>query len=206
MFKETPVTKASTVRRKSIYNVGINDADYRVVYRENNIRYVCPFYQRWQNMIKRCYSKINLQKRPSYVGCSVCDEWLTFSNFKKWMIKQDWQGKHLDKDLLVHNNKVYSPSSCIFVSREVNGLINIRAKDRGLYRLGVSFDHKKGLFQSGCNMKGKRINLGSFKLESEAYNAYAHFKSDLIMEVSKRQPLPVRNALKTWIKLNLQSV
>ena len=42
-------------------------------------------YHLWQEMLKRCYYEPHLKKEPAYRGCTVCDEWLTFSNFKRWM-------------------------------------------------------------------------------------------------------------------------
>ena len=71
-------------------------------------------------MLQRCYSESHLVRQPTYKGCSVCEEWLTFSNFKSWMEQQDWEGKQLDKDLLVYKNKIYSPETCVFVSSVIN--------------------------------------------------------------------------------------
>lgn len=96
--------------RELVYGVGVDDLDYPKKKLLPNGKYsFCPYYQRWRGMIRRCYSKAQLGKNPNYEGCTVCDEWLTFSNFKSWMEKQDWEGKELDKDLLVRGNKVYSP-------------------------------------------------------------------------------------------------
>jgi hypothetical protein len=36
-----------------LYGIGINDADYRVRPRKGP---ACPFYVRWSNMLKRCYT------------------------------------------------------------------------------------------------------------------------------------------------------
>ena len=113
-----------------VYGVGINDADYRVqenkCYTNNlgkratEVLWRCPYYDRWYGMIRRCYSERELSRFPTYKGCSVCEEWLTFSNFKSWMEQQDWEGKHLDKDLLIYKNKVYSSETCVFVDYKVN--------------------------------------------------------------------------------------
>ena len=94
--------------RKLVCGVGINDADYAVVEWET-IGYVngkqnqkrvweCPYYKVWGSMLKRCYSDKYQERYQTYKGCTVSEEWLTFSNFKNWMEKQDWEGKHLDKE------------------------------------------------------------------------------------------------------------
>ena len=67
-----------------------------------------------------------LERRPAYKDVVVRQEWLTFSNFKRWMEKQDWEGKQLDKDIIVLGNKVYSPETCAFVLGVTNGFITAR--------------------------------------------------------------------------------
>ena len=51
-------------------------------------------------MLQRCYSPKNHAKNPTYIGCYVAKEWLTFSNFKAWMGSQQWQGMELDKGVI----------------------------------------------------------------------------------------------------------
>ena len=74
--------KSSLSRRKLVYGVGINDADYVVNPTVGGRRVICRFYQSWLCMLTRCYSVKSLKSHPEYVGCSVCDEWLAFSAFK----------------------------------------------------------------------------------------------------------------------------
>lgn len=194
-FIEIPATQACLNKRTIIYGVGINDANYQVYNKVDGKRVKCPFYQRWANMIKRCYSSVNLIDRPTYKGCSVCDDWLIFSNFKKWMMKQDWENKHLDKDIISKGNKVYSPDTCIFVSGEINSLVNDQPRRRGKYKVGASYCESRGKFQSGCNVNGKRVPLGRFDTEQEAHDVYVSFKADLIRKVANEQSEPLKSAL-----------
>ena len=76
------------MKNKLVYGVGINDVNYviRIVEqlpktngkRKEKLIWKCPFYSRWASMLERCYSKSLLEKYPSYIGCSVCEEWLIF--------------------------------------------------------------------------------------------------------------------------------
>ena len=110
--------------KKLVCGVGINDADYAVQKletvgyadgkRKQRLVWVCPYYQTWIDMLKRCYSDKLQERQPTYKGCSVSEEWLTFSAFKVWMEKQDFERKQLDKDLLFEGNKVYSAETCVF--------------------------------------------------------------------------------------------
>lgn len=179
-------------RRLGVLGVGINDSSYetqkfKIIDGKRKRVFACPFYEKWTHMLKRCYSPKSLEKRPSYIDCYVCEEWLLFSNFKAWMEGQDWQGKQLDKDILVEGNKVYSPSTCVFVDKLTNGFINDHKAGRGKYLLGVSI-RASGSYMATCSqLNGKNKNLGSFKSEQEAHLAWKRNKMKLAKILSERQ-------------------
>lgn len=167
-----------------VQGIGINDANY-VVKVEETLGYIngkqkrklvwaCPLYQLWMNMLQRCYSEKWKAKNPSYKGCSVCPEWLTFSNFKAWVEQQDYEGKQLDKDLLIPDSKLYSPDTCVFVSRQVNSFLLERGNDRGEYKIGVSRSDTNKKFKAACSnpFTGKQEYLGYFTREDEAHEAW----------------------------------
>ena len=173
-------------RSRMIYGIGINDADYRVTKNERingawKIVWQCPYYITWKNMLGRCYSDADDLRDPTYKGCSVCDEWLTFSNFKSWMEQQEWKGKHLDKDLLRQGNSVYCPEYCIFVNAKINTFITDRGNDRGVYMLGVYRKTNTNKLCAQCNnpFNGKRENLGYFTDELEAHLTWKRRKHEL---------------------------
>ncbi len=174
------------MRRKErlLCGVGINDANY-VVKPTNPLRgsqSTCPYYRKWKSMIERCYSEKCREKRPTYKGCTVCEEWLTFSNFKQWMEKQNWESKQLDKDILHEGNKVYNPRDCVFVSRMLNMFVLDRGKARGDFMIGVCFDKDNKKFISNCNnpLTKKKEHLGRFNSELEAHLAWKTRKLELV--------------------------
>ena len=169
--------------KKLVYGVGINDADYVVERKEtievNGVRkqkrvWVCHHYRAWRNMLMRCYSAKYQERWPTYKGCSVSDEWLTFSVFKCWMECQDFEGKHLDKDLLFEGNKVYSWETCVFVTSMVNLFTIDRGNDRGEWPLGVCWHKVAGKFVSRCNnpFTKKSEHLGYFTCQLEAHQSW----------------------------------
>jgi len=169
--------------KRLVFGVGTNDADYVVGPRSDGG--TCPFYHRWKGMLQRCYSKNPKAHNFSYRECSVCDEWLTFSNFKTWMEKQDWKGKDLDKDIILPGNKIYSPENCCFVSVGLNSLFVIKVADRGNYPTGVIWDKRKGKFRADiCAMK-KTCHLGYFDTPSDASKAYQKQRSKLLFTWAK---------------------
>ena len=60
--------------------------------------------------------------------------------FKRWMEKQDWEGKQLDKDIIKKGNKLYCPEFCFFVDNKVNSILTDPAAARGGTPNGV---HKR---------------------------------------------------------------
>lgn len=144
------------------YGVGINDVDGKVD--------GCPFYRRWNSMLQRCYSENYHKYRPTYKDCEVCEDWLTFSNFKSWMEEQDWEGKQLDKDFL-GNGKLYSPETCCFISGKVNSFLAISKEDKEL-PIGVSLT-KDGYYVSQfSDGKGKKHYKGCFNSPLKAHRAW----------------------------------
>jgi len=183
-FTNIKASKHSIAMRKPLHGVGINDADYITSLK---IGGKCPYYRTWQNMISRCYYKPYSEERPTYLEAKVCDEWLLFSNFRKWMTTQEWEGKCLDKDIFVIGNKTYSPDYCIFVSQEINSLLNKREASRGKYPQGVYYNKLNRKFHAQCSVAGKKKHIGFFTEIEEAEKAYIKFKADLIRALASSQ-------------------
>ena len=185
--------------KATVYGVGINDADYVVKKfetigyvggkRKQKLVWICPYYRAWQNLLKRAYSKSFQERQPTYIGCSVSEEWKRFSNFRKWMVSQDWEGKQIDKDLLVEGNKVYSEETCVFVSRAVNMFMIDRGASRGEWLIGVCRHKRDDNFQSHCRnpFTKKQEYLGLFVNEQEAHQAWLKRKIELAHELAAIQ-------------------
>lgn len=184
---------------KLVYGVGINDADYQVNKTARGAGW-CPAYSAWKSMLKRCYSHRFKSKNQTYTECCVCDEWLTFSGFKTWMETQDWEGKQLDKDLLVDGNKIYSPESCVFVSKMTNTFTTGRAACRGDFPIGVDFNKKSGMFRAQCRnpFSKKKECLGYFQCPEQAHQAWRRRKHELACQLAELQTdQRVANALRS---------
>ena len=175
---------------KLVYGVGINDADYAVTEwetievngkRKQKLVWMCPYYQSWIGMLKRCYSPKYPDRNPTYRCCSVSKEWLRFSNFKMWMECQDWEGMQLDKDILFEGNKVYSANTCVFVTQMVNLFTIDCGATRGEWMIGVNWHKASSKFVSQCSnpLTKKREHLGLFVNELEAHQTWLKRKLEL---------------------------
>lgn len=200
-FQHIPATASSLASRKPVFGVGINDANYLTQPRIDGKQVRCPFYQAWKGMLSRAYSTAFHIRRPTYSDCTVTAEWLAFSNFRSWMVEQDWQGRELDKDLLLPGNKVYGPDTCVFVSSQINTLLNDHAADRGLYPQGVCFHKASGKFRAKISIHGKTKYLGYFTTPTAASTAYNEAKSAHIIEVAQTQPDNIKAGLIRHTKL-----
>jgi hypothetical protein len=77
-------------------------------------------YKVWSGMLQRCYCEKYQARYPTYMGCTVCDEWHNFNIFADWFYENYIVGCHLDKDTLINGNKIYSPKSCVFITPKEN--------------------------------------------------------------------------------------
>lgn len=174
---------------RRVAGVGINDADYHVTSYVDGHQLMCPFYNAWNAMIKRCYSRVHQSRSPTYAGCEVCNEWHTFSAFKAWMEKQDWAGKELDKDILVPGNKIYGPEFCVFVDAVTNSFMIDSGASRGNCPVGASFHKKSGRYSGYCNnpFTRKKEHLGLFDTPQEAHAAWRQRKHKLSCDLASQQ-------------------
>ena len=204
---------------KLVWGVGVNDLGYRTqVWEElpksvgKRIRkhvFICKYYTAWKDMLKRCYSKKSLESRPSYIGTSVCSEWLSATAFKKWMEQQDWQGKCLDKDIIAPGSKLYSPDTCAFVLKATNLFVTASDASRGDYPIGVDLFKRTGKYRAYCRnpFTGKLEHLGYFSTPEEAHEAWRKRKHELSQLVAATESdirvveaLKKRYSFEEWYK------
>ena len=94
----------------------------------------------------------------------------------------------LDKDILFHGNKIYSPETCLIVPERINKLFTKSTKSRGEYPIGVR--ERRNRLIAYCsiteNNKTKQVNLGRFPLHQveEAFLTYKRFKENYIKQVA----------------------
>ena len=204
---------------KLVYGVGINDLGYRTqVYEDvtknggkriQKIVFLCKYYSSWKHMLERCYSKKYLESYPTYIGTSVCSEWLYAAEFKKWMELQNWQGKCLDKDIIVPGNRLYSPDTSAFVLPATNSFVIASDACRGDYPIGVHFSKHTGRYKAYCKnpFSGKQEHLGCFSTPEEAHEAWRRRKHELAQLVADTESDPrivealkKRYSLEEWYK------
>lgn len=216
MFKEHPCVVKCTMHNltkgkvKNPFKPVFNGRGYMGVgkYSFSNRKH----YQLWTNMLIRAYDENFLKRYPTYKDVEVCNEWLNFQNFAAWCDMQEFfntkddkgRSYHLDKDILVRGNKVYSPETCCFVPNNINSLINLGKSRRGAYPIGVAYHKALKLYTSsvGAGFKDSYKHLGYFNCPEKAFSAYKTAKELIIKEVAEYWKMKISDktykALMAW--------
>lgn len=166
-----------------VWGIGINDRTYPT--EVGGV--IVKSYDVWKSMLERCGSKALQAARPTYVGCSVSEQFRHYKTFKEWYDLQvcaNVEGFALDKDLLVKGNKLYSADTCVLLPKAINLLFIKRNASRGQLPIGVS---KKGnRFQAKINKEGKQQYLGLYDTPELAFAAYKEAKEAHIKEMADK--------------------
>ena len=170
----------------SVYGIGILGTKYPASI--NGVQ--TKEYALWTSMLERCYSDALKERRPTYEGCEVSENFKSYEYFYEWCNKQigfGVKGWHLDKDLLIKGNKVYSEDSCVFLPSEINLLFTKNAASRSENLIGANWCKTNKVFKARVNRnKGKPEHLGDFNTELEAFNAYKTAKESFVKEQANK--------------------
>lgn len=166
-------------RNRLLYGVATNDLgggmDEKI-----HTEYERRVYRLWTDMLGRCYCRGPKHGNESYYDVSVCDRWLTFSNFvndlKDVPGYMDWlnnKGKYeFDKDSLILNNKQYGPGRVMFITKDANNLERrLRTNNAGLEKAQQAAKKANSKKVKVTNLKEDTVNIYDSYVEVErAYN------------------------------------
>lgn len=150
-------------------------------------------YQTWRDMLKRCFDEKTKEGRPTYKNVGCCEEWLLYDNFYEWLHNQENFNKwyvgdrwHLDKDILIKGNKIYSPNTCTLVPNSVNQLFTKRDNNRGDLPIGVI--RRKNKFTAQCTTMNGHKHLGYYDTSEDAfYLGYKPYKEIIIKQTAQEE-------------------
>ena len=168
----------SSVFRVGYFGVG----NYRAQIKGKNT----SEYNTWKHMLERCCDNKYQEKKPTYKGTTICSEWHNFQNFAKWyeenFPKIEGIKFSLDKDLLQEDveNKIYSPTTCVFLPQSVNSFLTNKHSDNTSSYTGVSWHRigKKWVSNIRLFGEGKIKNLGLFTTPEDASEVYQQARAE----------------------------
>lgn len=174
-FNYIVANKQSLNSRKAIHGHGLNDLEFMAKVQQGSTskQKTYPLYRAWVNMLQRCYSDEYKNKKSTYINTTCCTEWLSCSKFCTDMVHLYKEGYHLDKDILLENNNIYSKEACIFVPGFINSFVTMANTIRGSTPVGVTMhgERFRARIGKGFGLSGYK-SLGVFDTASEAHRAW----------------------------------
>ncbi len=138
-------------------------------------------HRHWRHMLSRATGNT----RPArYCDAQVCEDWHNLQNFLEWAILQEGyncvedNGKswHLDKDIVVRGNKLYSPETCVFVPNEINTFFSDKdigtTGKRGVNHIQPASAGAQDGYVARCHVGSIREYLGYYDTPEQAHAAY----------------------------------
>jgi len=169
--------------RSLVYGVGVNDV---IIPEFTKSR----IWKQWCGIIRRTDNRdpVWLQTKPTYVDCTLDPRWYKLSVFKEWVEGwDDYQNKEVDKDLLLPNNKVYGPDTCLMVRPIVNKWFKSKYDSSGDLPRGVTWNSawKRGKSPNPYRAQitpigGKRTGLGYYLTVEEAVFVFENARKEQI--------------------------
>jgi len=175
---------------KLVQGIGTNSGKYPATSNNKALKE----YEVWNSMLKRC-ANYYWVKFPTYEGTTCSENFKNYTFFYEWCQEQvgfkytDENGKswHLDKDLLVKGNKVYSEGSCCFLPLQINITLTKSNSIRGNHSIGVHWRERSLKFVAQCNQgSGVQKHLGYFTTAREAFKTYKCFKEGYIKSLAEK--------------------
>ena len=194
--------------RKLIYGVGINDVMIPGFIHTRT-------YRTWSGIIRRTDMRdpkfIAEERNQCYIDCTLDPRWFKLSVFKEWIEQwNDYENKEIDKDILILDNKIYGPETCLMVRPTINTFFKPNIKrdlPRGVTQ-NTSYDGSRGgknLYRAQITKIGEKkknqsrlgmIGLGHFPTIEEASAAYESARKEQIQFLIETETdIRVKNAL-----------
>ena len=189
-MKESKRGKVGSKGGKLVRGIGINDADYPVFLRLPDGKvWQCPIYRSWANILTRCTSEegkysydYSENHNEWYIGITLCDEWVHFMKFREWSLERNWEGNHVDKDI-IGNGTHYSPETCDYVPAVINMILHRKTKGSE-YLWGVCKQGKR--FSATVMCEGEIYASKSFRDEFSAHQFYQKNKVEVIRYMAEK--------------------
>lgn len=176
------------------------EGDFQAYYRNKDDKVVMTkVFELWCGVRSRCSSEIYREKYTTYKSCSASEEFMDFQSFAKWAVKQvgfNQTEYHLDKDILVKGNKLYSEHTCCFVPHYLNLFFTSNHSVRGNYPIGVTYIKARAHLPRPYRAKIRKYDIntgkstcthiGYFTTAEEAFSAYKTTKELLAKEYSEK--------------------
>lgn len=183
----SPQIKRDTIKnpfQKRVFGVGyVGIGDYKGNRGENK-----RLVHAWRGLLTRCYDE-DYREWHLYggKGVSVHKDWHNLQNFCKWYKENVPLGWHMDKDILVSGNLLYSENTCIGVPSELNGFVTSSLNRKGNNNYTGVYYVKEGRWKVATyGTEGKQVIVGYTNTELEGVRLYREEKVRLAADLAEK--------------------
>lgn len=168
---ETVVVRSSHLRKGKTKSCGCFRRDCIKLTKTKHGCTNSRLYNIWCRMLSRCKDKRNTLsngQRNCWLGVTVCDAWLEFSNFKVWAESTGYSNSlSIDRE---RGAKVYSPDTCRWSTRSVQSANRgVSHTKKSTKFLGVyPYNNKSGNFYWLVMVEGVNEYGGPYRTDVEA--------------------------------------
>lgn len=171
----------------SVYGVGyLGQGKYDAIVN----RKMTKSYSYWKAMIGRCYCEATKNHTSAYIDITVCKEWHNYQNFAKWFednyYEVETEQMCLDKDIIGKHKHIYSPETCIFVPKKINGVFVFGTSSYTKLPVGVYYDEVKDKYIAQCGSDSKTKRIGQSDSPHEAFLMYKKVKENKIKKLAQQ--------------------
>ena len=179
-------------KRSLIYGIGVNDLS--IVNNKDH------FYDTWFNVVKKCNNQSYKVKCQYFQDSFLSNDWVKFSSFKKWMLRQEWSNRIINHRIIDPYNNEFSSDKCCFIPKELTYLFRERhnPKPNGM-PYGI-FKTPENKFMIRFYYKGESLYLGIYESFIQAQILCKTFR---IEEMKKTLPLFNEKRIKDGINYHI---
>lgn len=134
-------------------------------------------FKQWKELMQRCYSETYKKRNPKAVN-KVCEAWNCYDNFYKWYHKNNFKEGTL-------TCKTRDPE-CNFYCEDTSYILPLSWVRCLAYRHGKGFAPRSGKFYVRAKdpaNKDKKVHLGVYNTEEEAYQAFINWKIEKVIQL-----------------------
>lgn len=150
-------------------------------------------YKKWASIIARCNlddAKNVDSSIASYIDCEISEEWQCFQNFAAWYESHKYEVPNeylsIDKDIMIHGNKMYCKEKCLLVPETINSLFIKSKSKRGNLPIGVMQPLGKNYYIAKISKYNRTYRIGSYSSPIDAFYAYKTEKEKYIKEIAEK--------------------
>ena len=147
-------------------------------------------YRTWRRIYDKCYSEKYHKDHPTYKNCTIGTEWHNFQVFGDWF-EENWKpwmdsSWHLDKDLLVKGNKMYSSETCCIVPQEINNIFVKHTVNCEGTPVNIRISKSRKKYEARIRKEGIATHLKTCETLEEAFKVHKVAKEIRIKEIADK--------------------